>query len=87
MDKYQRTIPAGQFKQKCLALIDEVARTHTSLVITKRNKPVARLVPLVTDAEVEKQILTELRGEGAQLLVDLDTFLEPTETLAGWDES
>lgn len=40
-----RTIPAGEFKAKCLDLMDEVARTGDSIVITKRGKPVARLGP------------------------------------------
>jgi prevent-host-death family protein len=40
------TVPAGQFKAKCLALLDQVARTHRPLVVTKRGKPVARIVPL-----------------------------------------
>ncbi len=39
-------IPAGQFKAHCLSLIDKVSRTHQVIIITKRGKPVARLVPL-----------------------------------------
>jgi prevent-host-death family protein len=39
------TIPAGEFKAKCLKLLDEVAETRRPLVITKRGKAVARLVP------------------------------------------
>jgi prevent-host-death family protein len=39
-------IAAGQFKARCLALIDQVSRTHQVFIITKRGKPVARLVPL-----------------------------------------
>jgi prevent-host-death family protein len=39
------TIAAGQFKAKCLALLDEVEQTRKEYVITKRGKPVARLVP------------------------------------------
>lgn len=39
-------IQASAFKARCLALIDEVARTRTSIVVTKHGKPVARLVPL-----------------------------------------
>ena len=42
----QRTIPASQFKAKCLALLDEVAENKQPLVITKRGKPVARVVPV-----------------------------------------
>jgi prevent-host-death family protein len=40
-----KTIPAGEFKAKCLALLDEVAATGEELVVTKRGKPVARVVP------------------------------------------
>lgn len=40
------TIPAGEFKAKCLHLLDEVAETRAPLVITKRGKPVAKLVPI-----------------------------------------
>ena len=39
-------IPATEFKAKCLALMDRVAERQESYVITKRGKPVARLVPL-----------------------------------------
>lgn len=39
-------INAAEFKTKCLKLIDEVAATHEPLIITKRGKPVARLVPI-----------------------------------------
>jgi prevent-host-death family protein len=40
-----RTIKASEFKAKCLALLDEVERTGDRLVITKKGKPVAELVP------------------------------------------
>jgi prevent-host-death family protein len=40
-----RIIKASEFKAKCLALMDEVERTGTGVVITKRGKPVAELVP------------------------------------------
>jgi len=39
------TISATEFKAKCLALLDEVGRTGEPLVITKRGRPLARLVP------------------------------------------
>lgn len=41
-----RTIAAGEFKAKCLKLIDVVAETREAIVITKFGKPVARLVPM-----------------------------------------
>ena len=43
-------INAAQFKAKCLKLIDEVAATQQPLVITKRGKPVARVVPIEEEA-------------------------------------
>lgn len=45
-----RRIGAGEFKQRCLQLMDEVAQQHTSLVITKRGTPVAKLVPVEAEA-------------------------------------
>jgi len=39
----EREITAPEFKAKCLSLLDEVARTGESLVVTKRGKPVARV--------------------------------------------
>ncbi len=40
-----RTIPAGEFKNRCLALMDEVNETGAEIVITKHGRPVSRLVP------------------------------------------
>ncbi len=42
----QKKIPAGEFKAKCLKLMDEVQQTGQEVIITKRGKPVARLVPV-----------------------------------------
>ena len=49
-------ISAAQFKAKCLKLIDEVAATRKPLIITKRGKPLAKLVP------IEDQTPTRLFG-------------------------
>lgn len=38
-------ISAAEFKARCLKLMDDVARTRKSIVITKRGKAVAKLVP------------------------------------------
>lgn len=42
----QRYMQAGQFKAQCLKVMEEIQRTHQSIVITKRNVPVVRLVPV-----------------------------------------
>ena len=41
------SIETSEFKAKCLALVDEVARKGDSLLITKNGKPVATLAPYV----------------------------------------
>jgi prevent-host-death family protein len=40
-----KTIAAGEFKARCLTLMEDVRSTREPLVITKRGKPVAKLVP------------------------------------------
>jgi prevent-host-death family protein len=40
-----RTIKASEFKTRCLAVLKEVERTRQPVVITKRGRPVAELVP------------------------------------------
>lgn len=39
-------IQASTFKARCLALLDEVARSRNTIVVTKHGKPVAKLVPI-----------------------------------------
>lgn len=56
-----KTIPAGQFKARCLAIMDEVQAKRQAVVITKRGKPVAKLVPV----EKEKDdIFGFMKGKG-----------------------
>ena len=45
-----RTMPAGEFKNRCLALMDEVNETGAEIVITKYGRPVSRLVPARREA-------------------------------------
>ena len=78
-----KTIPAGRFKQGCLAILDEVAATHREIIITKRGKPVARLLAVQSDREREEDILAALRGR-AKILVSEAEFLRPTTRDGGW---
>ena len=47
-------IPAGEFKAKCLKLMDEVQQLHHAIVITKYGKPVAMLVPALPEKKSQK---------------------------------
>lgn len=46
MTMIMKNIPAGEFKARCLAIMDEVQAKRQAVVITKRGKPVAKLVPV-----------------------------------------
>ena len=61
-------INAAQFKAKCLKLIDEVAATRIPLIITKRGKPLAKLVPIKD--ETPTRLFGYMKGTG-QILGDI----------------
>jgi prevent-host-death family protein len=44
-----RTMPAAEFKARCLAILDRV--DPDGIVITKRGRPVAKLLPIGADSE------------------------------------
>jgi len=62
----KQRIGAGEFKAKCLRLLDEVQHTRREIVITKRGKAVARLLPVAELAP----ILGRMKGS-AELCGDL----------------
>jgi prevent-host-death family protein len=55
------TLGAGEFKARCLELMDMVNEQQREIVITKRGKPVAKLVP-ATPAPRRKSALGALKG-------------------------
>lgn len=57
----KRVIQAGKFKAECLKLMDDVQLKKYSIIITKRNIPIAKLVPI---DEVETQIFGKMKGTG-----------------------
>ena len=56
-----KTMAAGSFKVHCLKVMDEVQAKRETIVITKRGKPVVKLVP--ADAEKD-DIFGFLKGKG-----------------------
>ena len=44
--KPMRSIAAGEFKAKCLEVLDRVAREGNGYIVTKRGRPVAKVVPI-----------------------------------------
>ncbi len=60
----QASIGAGDFKAKCLKLLDEVARTREPLVVTKHGKAVAKLVPIPPETGLFGALAGSVRHEG-----------------------
>jgi prevent-host-death family protein len=69
-----QVISASYLKARCLALLDDVAATGRSIVVTKRGKPVARLAPIDGPRS--------LRGT-VKYLVDDEELLAPIDVT--WD--
>jgi prevent-host-death family protein len=46
-----KTMPAGVFKAKCLAVMDQVKAKREPVVITKHGEPIAMLVPIKSSAD------------------------------------
>ena len=57
----KQAIAAGEFKAKCLHLLDEVQQQRKEIVITKRGRPVARLVPI---EEEFHSVFGRMKGSG-----------------------
>jgi prevent-host-death family protein len=81
-----KTVPAGEFKARCLALMDEVKATGEPILITKRGKPVARVVPddLAPHRIDVDSIFESLRGL-ATIVGDPDDLIEPIIPREEWD--
>jgi prevent-host-death family protein len=73
----QTAIGAGEFKAKCLQLLDDVAEQRGTLVITKHGKPVAKLVPV----EPEQRMFGALKGS----VVEEQDIISPIN--ADWESA
>ena len=72
----EKHVAAAEFKANCLRLMDEVAQQRRPIIITKRGKPVARLVPIETEA-------IDLFGRMAGSIKICGDIINPIED-AGW---
>jgi len=71
-----KTIPAGTFKTKCLAIMDEVQAKREPVVVTKHGRPVAKLVPVDPDAD---EIFGFFSGRGSITGDVVSPALSPNE--------
>lgn len=73
-----KTMAAGEFKAKCLQVMDQVRSTRTPVVITKRGKPIAKLVPA---EESRSSAFDSLKGK-IEILGDI---VSPVVPLEDWE--
>ncbi len=64
----KRVIQAGRFKAECLKIMDDVQAKKNTVIITKRNKPIAKLVPI--EEENNSLLFGKMKGT-AHILGDL----------------
>jgi prevent-host-death family protein len=74
-----KRMAAGVFKANCLAVMDEVQKKRVTVVITKRGKPVAKLVPI--DSRGKKD---EIFGYMAGKVKITGDVVGPILTLKEW---
>jgi prevent-host-death family protein len=74
-------IPAGEFKAKCLQVLDEVQRLRMQVVITKHGKPVAKLVPLDEHTE---SFIGSMQGT-MEILGDIVAPIDVTWEAVKWE--
>ncbi len=55
-----KRMSAAEFKAKCLDVLDQVAAGHEAVVVTKRGKPVAQVVPII---DRPKQLWGAMKGQ------------------------
>jgi prevent-host-death family protein len=72
-----RTMAAGQFKATCLAVMDEVQKTGREIIVTKRGKPVAKMVSL---EPAKDEIFGFLKGK----IKFKGNIVKPAMTLREW---
>jgi prevent-host-death family protein len=68
---------ASTFKARCLAVMDEVQATGEPVIVTKRGKPVVKVVP----AEPEKSDIFGFMADKFDIVGDIES---PVAPLTDW---
>jgi prevent-host-death family protein len=70
-----KKMAAGEFKARCLAVMEQVRTTRESVLITKRGRPIAKLVPVAEPVE----FLGRLKGV-VKIFGDIESPIESPES-------
>jgi prevent-host-death family protein len=78
-----RQMAAGEFKAKCLGIMDEINETGRPLVVTKRGEPVIKIVP-IRNGNKKDNFFGRLKGI-IEIVGDPDDLVKPIFPLEDWD--
>ena len=73
-------ISSVQFRASCFKILEEVEKTHKEVIITKRGRPVAKLVH-IKDEEKKDPFLGALKGVGRTIT----NLTEPLVDSQNWE--
>ena len=73
-----KTMPAAQFKARCLRVMDDVQATREPVIITKKGRPVAKLVPAGESSD-------EFLGKLSAVMKIVGDITQPIEDADTWD--
>ena len=71
-----KKISAGAFKTHCLSIMEDVRATRHPVIITKRGRPVAKLVPVDSGRDA---FIGRLEGV-VKIVGDIESPVEPLES-------
>jgi prevent-host-death family protein len=70
-----KKLSATEFKSRCMAVMDSVQKTKEAVLITKRGRPVAKLVRA---EEAPREFLGRLEGI-VRVVGDIESPIEPLD--------
>ena len=80
-----RQMAAGEFKAKCLAIMDELNETGRPLLVTKRGEPSVKIFPARSGKQKKKDnFFGRLEGT-IEIVGDPDDLVKPVFPLRDWD--
>ena len=68
-----KRMPASVFKTKCLAVMDDVQATGEPVIVTKRGKPVVKVVPVESEMD---DIFGSMAGD-VKIVGDIESPVVP----------
>jgi len=71
-----KKMAAGSFKAHCLKVVEDVRTTREPVLITRRGRPVAKLVPADTSSD---DFIGRLEGV-VRIVGDIESSVEPPES-------